>query len=131
MYIPELILEDPNPRANSVNIPTKSSPCGGTEKGDIFYSAFPGRINLIRWRVVHPIVGGNCTIRLSKGFESDFEVLYPEFDFTYVSQQETMEYMSTEYPNYFRKTNRDGSFECGRVDPGTFESVTVKFPDST
>lgn len=135
MYIPELVLEDPFPRNNTSSAPTSMGPCGNTKRGLVYYSAFPGRSNLIRWKVVHPIVEGNCTIRLSNGVDEkddkNFEILQPVFDFSYQRTDGSYDYFSGEIGNYYRKVYPDGSFTCGRADPGTFESITVLFPNMT
>ena len=94
----------------------------GTKK--ISYSAFPGRVNLITWEVIHPIKDGNCTIKLSDG-TNDFQTLYPSFE-----SQQSFDSNTFGINEYF-KVNRDGSFPCGRVDPRTFERVTVKLPNYT
>lgn len=60
MYIPELELLDPKPRDGSIFYPANiSGACGDTKKSTVYYSAFPGRINLIRWKVVNTIIDGN------------------------------------------------------------------------
>lgn len=135
MMVPELVLKDPNPRDNTSPLPINEGPCGRTERGMVYYSGFPGRSNLIRWKIIHPIVNGNCTIRLSNGLdESDqnsFNVLFPVFDFSMQNQDGTYDYYAGEEGNYYRKFYEGGKFSCGRVDPGSFESITVQFPDMT
>jgi len=135
MYIPELILEDPNPRKGTSPLPLNQGPCGGTERGSVYYSAFPGRSNLIRWKIIHPISEGNCTIKLSNGLdeahESSFQPLNPVYDFAFQNQEGSMEYYSGEQGNYNRQFYKRGKFSCGQVEAGTFESITVKFPNLT
>ena len=135
MYIPEIILEDPNPREGSSPLPLNQGPCGGARRGPVFYSAFPGRSNLIRWKVIHPISEGNCTIKLSNGLDeahdSSFQPLLPVYDFSFQNKDGTMDYYSGEQGNYNRQFYKHGKFSCGRVDAGSFESITVKFPNMT
>lgn len=135
MYIPELILEDPNPREGTSSLPLNQPPWGGTKRGMVFYSAFPGRSNLIRWKVIHPIINGNCTIKLSNGLDQThsnaFQPLTPVFDFSYQNKDGSLDYYSGDQENYYRNFFKNGKFSCGRVDPGTYESITVQFPNMT
>lgn len=104
-------------------------------RGPVYYSAFPGRSNLIRWKVIHPIIDGNCTIRLSNGVDVEddksFETLKPVFDFSFQNADGSYDFYSGEQKNYYRQFYDRGKFACGRVDPGTFESITVNFPNMT
>lgn len=99
------------------------------------YSAFPGRSNLIRWKVIHSIPEGNCTIRLSNGVdekdEASFQVLHPVFDYSFMNEDGSYDYYSGEQSNYLRKMYSNGKFSCGRTDEDTFESITVQFPNLT
>lgn len=135
MYISELVLEDPFPRNGSSALPLNMAPCGPTKRGNVYYSAFPGRTNLVRWKVIHPIVDGNCTIRLSNGLdESDelsYQVLDPVFDFSFENDDGSYDYYAGEIGNYYRKMYQGGKFSCGRTDAGEFESITVMFPEMT
>jgi len=135
LYVPELVLEDPVPRENTVPLPINRAPCGPTSSGAVYYSAFPGRANLIRWKTIQSIVDGNCTIRLSDGFndtdDSSYQTLLPVFDFSYRNDDGTYDLYSGEQSNYYRNIYEGGKFACGRVEQGTFESITVKFPNMT
>ncbi|CAI2373434.1 unnamed protein product [Moneuplotes crassus] len=135
MYIPELIMEDPYPREGSVAHPLNKPPCGSTKRGMVYYSAYPGRSNLIRWKVIHPILEGNCTIKLSNGLdqshETAFEPLEPVYDFSFQNEDGSLDYYSGDTGNYYRQFYHKGKFSCGRVDPETYESITVKFPNMT
>lgn len=136
MYIPELIMEDPFPMVGSTTHPSKTPPWGSSSKrGNVYYSAYPGRSNLIRWKVIHPIPDGNCTIKLSNGLDlshsSSFEPLSPIFDYSFQNTDGTLDYYSGDQGNYYRNFFHKGKFSCGRVDPGTYESITVMFPNMT
>ena len=83
-------------------------PCGGTEKGSVHFVAQPGSRNYIAWKIIHPSLTGNCTIRVGTGpDEDDFHVLMP----------------------LDKSANKKGSFPCGREEAG-IEGKEVKFPSN-
>ena len=135
MYVPELVMEDPRPRNGTSSFPKSKGPCGGAHQGDVYYSAFPGRSNLIRWKIIHPIPEGNCTLRLSNGIdendEKGYTVLNPVFDYSFQNYDGSYDYYSGDQSNYMRKFYSGGKFSCGRTDEDTFESIAVQFPNLT
>lgn len=64
IYAPELALVDPKPRSFSNYSKVNAAPCGGSEKSFVHYMATPGSRNFIQWKVSHPSVDGNCTVRI-------------------------------------------------------------------
>ena len=64
IYAPELSLVDPKPRSFSNYSLINAPPCGGSTKSFVHYMATPGSRNFIQWKVSHPSVDGNCTVRI-------------------------------------------------------------------
>lgn len=96
---------EPKARTFSNTSLINNPPCGGADKGYVHYLATPGSRNFIQWRVMHPSVDGNCTVRVGQGLDEDeFIVLRPR-DGT---------------------ANKDGSFPCGR-EIG-YEGKEFRFP---
>jgi hypothetical protein len=80
-------------------------PCGGADKSFVHYIATPGSRNFVQWKVVHPSLKGNCTVRVGTGLdEGTFVTLKPRDG----------------------SANRDGSFPCGR-EKG-YEGKEFRFP---
>ena len=98
----------PIPRKITNSSLLSTPPCGGTSKSSVHYVATPGSRNYIAWKVVHPSLKGNCTIRLGQGAdEEDFTVLIP----------------------LDKSANVNGSFPCGREETG-IEGKEVKIPSN-
>ena len=56
-----------------------SDPCGKSDKSYVHYMATPGSKNLVQWKVLHPSVSGNCTVRIGPGGDDDgFIILKPK-----------------------------------------------------
>ncbi len=105
IYAPELALVDPKPRSFSNYSKVNAPPCGGSEKSFVHYMATPGSRNFIQWKVSHPSVDGNCTVRIGQGLDEDeFFILKPRDG----------------------SANKDGSFPCGR-EIG-YEGKEFRFP---
>ena len=70
------------------------------------YVTTPGARNYIAWKIVHPSLKGNCTIRIGEGADEDnFKVLMP----------------------LDKTANKKGYFPCGREETA-LEGKEVKFP---
>ena len=83
-------------------------PCGGTARGNVHFVTTPGARNFIGWKVIHPSIKGNCTIRIGSGpDEEEFIVLHP----------------------LDKSANKKGSFPCGREET-SLEGKEVKVPSN-
>jgi hypothetical protein len=47
------------------------APCGGTKRGGVHFVGTPNSRNFIGWKIVHPSLTGNCTVRLGTGPDED------------------------------------------------------------
>ena len=84
-----------------------SRPCGNASKSDVHYIASNGSLNQLVWKVVHPSLKGNCTVRLGNtADDTNFRVLTP----------------------LDKVSSQDGSFPCGR-ESTRLETVEVRFPN--
>ena len=104
-YRPEANVILPIRREGTVYSKYNMGPCGGVKKLLANTMVNEGATLNFVWETINPEVNGNCTVSLSKGFETEgsFEVLNPTSNF-----------------------NADGSFECGRTKG--FESKEFKLP---
>lgn len=70
--------------------------------------ATPGSRNYIAWKIVHPSLTGNCTIRMGNSADEDeLQVLFPTD----------------------KSADSKGSFPCGRAETG-IEGKEVKLPSN-
>lgn len=99
------MLIEPKSRSFSNTSLVNSPPCGGADKRFVHYITTPGSRNYVQWKVIHPAIDGNCTIRVGQGVDEDEYIVLKPRD-------------GSAYP--------DGSFPCGR-EIG-YEGKEVKFP---
>ncbi len=69
VFLPEMLLLDPKPRLLMNLSEPNNQPCGGLEKGPVHYLASPGSKALLQWKVTHPSLDGNCTVRVGHGLD--------------------------------------------------------------
>ena len=86
----------------------KVGPCGGTKPGRAHFDAASGSKVFAMWKVVHPDMEGNCTIRLGGGLsDEDFKVMTP----------------------LDGSANKKGYFPCGSSS-GTIEGKEFNLPEN-
>lgn len=76
---PEVFLIDPISREGTSRTAFGLAPCGGGSKGKSRFVAEPGEKTDVEWIIKHPVKGGRCQVKLSRGHGADpnsYEVLH-------------------------------------------------------
>ena len=81
--------EEPD-NVDSLN--THITPCGGFKPGKVHFDAEVNSKDFVAWKIVHPDIDGNCTIRIGNGVnQENFKTIKP-----------------------LGESDKNGKFECGR-----------------